>query len=47
MRREVVDNLRLAMLVHGVEIFSWPGGPTSAVHNDDDLARTVEAFERR
>lgn len=45
-RREVVDNLRLAMLVHGVELFAWPGGPTSAVHNDEDLARTVEAFER-
>ncbi|HWC91237.1 MAG TPA: aspartate aminotransferase family protein [Pirellulales bacterium] len=44
-RRELVDNLKLAMLVHGVDLFSWPGGPTSAVHTDDDLARTVAAFE--
>jgi glutamate-1-semialdehyde 2,1-aminomutase len=45
-RREVVDHLRLAMLVHGVDVFSWPGGPTSAAHGDEDLARTVEAFDR-
>jgi glutamate-1-semialdehyde 2,1-aminomutase len=44
-RRELVGNLKLAMLVHGVDLFSWPGGPTSAVHTDDDLARTVAAFE--
>jgi glutamate-1-semialdehyde 2,1-aminomutase len=36
--------LRLAMLIHGVELFSWPGGPTSAVHSDDDLAHTAAAF---
>lgn len=36
--------LRLAMLIHGVELFVWPGGPTSAVHGDDDLTRTVDAF---
>ncbi|MEZ6071682.1 MAG: aspartate aminotransferase family protein [Pirellulales bacterium] len=36
--------LRLAMLVHGVELFSWPGGPTSAVHDERDLALTVAAF---
>ncbi|MBS0210822.1 MAG: aspartate aminotransferase family protein [Planctomycetes bacterium] len=36
--------LRLGMLAHGVEIFSWPGGPTSSVHNGEDLQRTVEAF---
>jgi glutamate-1-semialdehyde 2,1-aminomutase len=36
--------LRLGMLVHGVDIFGWPGGPTSAVHTDADLARTADAF---
>lgn len=36
--------LRLGMLVHGVELMSWPGGPTSAVHTEDDLERTAEAF---
>ena len=24
----------------------WPGGPTSAVHNTDDLEWTVDAFGR-
>ena len=36
--------LRLAMILRGVDLFSWPGGPTSAVHTEDDLQRTVEAF---
>jgi glutamate-1-semialdehyde 2,1-aminomutase len=38
--------LRLGMMLHGVEIFSWPGGPTSAVHDERDLEQTVEAFRR-
>ncbi|HWB01334.1 MAG TPA: aspartate aminotransferase family protein [Pirellulales bacterium] len=42
--RATVNTLRLGMLVHGVDLFSWPGGPTSAVHTDDDLAQTVDAF---
>ena len=36
-RRSLIVKLRLGMLLHGVEIFSWPGGPTSAVHTTDDL----------
>lgn len=36
--------LRVGMLLEGVEIFAWPGGPTSAVHTADDLQRTAEAF---
>jgi glutamate-1-semialdehyde 2,1-aminomutase len=44
--RQVINNLRLGMLIHGVDIFGWPGGPTSAVHTDEDLQRTVEAFRR-
>jgi len=44
--RDLITKLRLGMLVNGVEIFSWPGGPTSAVHTDDDLALTLEAFRR-
>lgn len=43
-RPELLTKLRLGMLVHGVEIFSWPGGPTSAAHSDEDLERTVAAF---
>jgi hypothetical protein len=42
--RNLVTKLRLGMLIHGVDIFSWPGGPTSAVHTSDDLHRTVDAF---
>jgi glutamate-1-semialdehyde 2,1-aminomutase len=43
-RREVVMKLRLAMMLSGVEVFVWPGGPTSAAHTADDLARSCEAF---
>jgi glutamate-1-semialdehyde 2,1-aminomutase len=41
-----VHLLRVGMLVHGVELFGWPGGPTSSVHTDDDLQKTVEALRR-
>ncbi len=44
-RPEVITALRLGMLVHGVELFSWPGGPTSMVHTDRDLQQTAEAFQ--
>jgi glutamate-1-semialdehyde 2,1-aminomutase len=40
----LASKLRAGMIVHGVEIFSWPGGPTSSVHTDDDLERTVTAL---
>ncbi|RIK74514.1 MAG: aspartate aminotransferase family protein [Planctomycetota bacterium] len=43
-RKEVVMRLRQAMMLHGVEIFVWPGGPTSAVHTLADLEQTCEAF---
>jgi glutamate-1-semialdehyde 2,1-aminomutase len=42
----ITHDLRLAMLIHGVDMLSWPGGPTSAVHTDDDLNWTLEAFEQ-
>jgi glutamate-1-semialdehyde 2,1-aminomutase len=45
-RPEIVQKFRLGMLNHGVDFFGWPGGPTSAVHSDDDLERTVEAFRQ-
>ncbi|MEK6235024.1 MAG: aspartate aminotransferase family protein, partial [Planctomycetales bacterium] len=38
------QKLRLGMLVHGVEIFGWPGGPVSSVHDDDALAHTADAL---
>lgn len=45
-RPGLLSKLRIGMLVHGVEIFSWPGGPTSAVHGDRELEQTVEAFRK-
>ncbi len=41
--RATNHKLRIGTLLHGVELFSWPGGPTSAVHSDDDLQQTVDA----
>jgi hypothetical protein len=42
----ITHDLRVAMLIHGVDMLSWPGGPTSAVHTDDDLNWTLDAFEQ-
>ena len=44
--RSLAVKLRLGMLLHGVEIFAWLGGPTSAVHNDEDLEHTADALRR-
>ena len=43
---ELVWRLRLGMICQGVEIFNWPGGPTSAVHTDADLQQTAEALRK-
>jgi glutamate-1-semialdehyde 2,1-aminomutase len=43
---EAVAALRLAWLLEGVDISGWPGGMASAVHSDDDIETTVEAFAR-
>jgi glutamate-1-semialdehyde 2,1-aminomutase len=42
---ELVNRIRAGFLLHGVDIAGWPGGFTSAAHTDDDVARTVAAFE--
>jgi glutamate-1-semialdehyde 2,1-aminomutase len=42
----LLGKLRVGMLIHGVDIFSWPGGPTSAVHGPKELQRTVEALRQ-
>jgi glutamate-1-semialdehyde 2,1-aminomutase len=42
---ELVNKIRAGFLLHGVDIAGWPGGFTSAAHTDDDVARTVAAFE--
>src|SRR5690606_12853879 len=43
-KSDAITKLRLAMMLSGVEIFSWPGGPTSAVHTEADLEQTAIAF---
>jgi len=42
---ELVNKIRAGFLLHGVDIASWPGGFASAAHTDEDVARTVSAFE--
>ncbi len=42
--RSLAVKLRAGMLLHGVDMLSWIGGPTSAVHTEDDLAHTVDAL---
>jgi glutamate-1-semialdehyde 2,1-aminomutase len=44
--KAMVTKLWLGMMIHGVELFSWPGGPTSAVHTNDDLEQTANAFRQ-
>ncbi len=43
---DTLTKLRLAMRVHGVDLSGWPGGPTSAVHTDEDVNLTLEAFRK-
>ena len=38
--------LRLAMLIHGVDVSGKPGGLASAVHSSEDIARTAEALRQ-
>jgi len=37
--------LRMAMLINGVDIMPWPGGPTSAVHTSADCDQTASALQ--
>lgn len=43
---ELIQKLRLALLVNGVDIQPWPGAPISAVHTPADCAHTAEAFRQ-
>jgi glutamate-1-semialdehyde 2,1-aminomutase len=40
----IIHRLRIAMLLHGVDLTNWPGALVSAAHGDADVADTVEAF---
>jgi len=42
----LIPDLRLALCLHGVDIFGWPGGTVSSVHTDEDLEHTVDAFQK-
>ena len=33
------------IFLHGVDIACWPGGLVSAAHTEEDIDRTVKAFE--
>jgi glutamate-1-semialdehyde 2,1-aminomutase len=41
----LVNKIRAGFLLHGVEIAAWPGGFASSVHTQEDVDRTVSAFE--
>jgi glutamate-1-semialdehyde 2,1-aminomutase len=43
---QTANKLRLAMRLHGVDLFPWPGGPTSAAHEPRDLDQTLEALRQ-
>jgi len=40
----LIDKLRLAMMINGVDITGWPGGTISSVHDQKDMDHTVDAF---
>lgn len=43
---DLINKFRLGMLIHGVDMLGWPGGPTAAVHTTADLEQTVHAFRQ-
>jgi glutamate-1-semialdehyde 2,1-aminomutase len=43
-KSDIAERLRLALLVHGVDIAGKPGGSVSAAHTDQDLAETADAL---
>jgi glutamate-1-semialdehyde 2,1-aminomutase len=42
---DLVNKIRAGFLLHGVDVAGWPGGLTSSAHTDDDVERTIAAFE--
>ena len=42
---ELQHKARAGFLCNGVDVLPWPGGLISGVHTDEDLQRTVDAFE--
>jgi glutamate-1-semialdehyde 2,1-aminomutase len=44
--KALVNRLRLALLVHGVDVNARIGGFVSATHTTDDVAHTADAFRQ-
>ncbi len=45
-RKMLLGKLRLGMLINGVDLKGWRGGFLSAVHDDNDIERTTEAWRK-
>ena len=45
-RDMLLAKLRLGMLIHGVDLKGWRGGFVSAVHDDADVDRTIDAWRK-
>lgn len=45
-RKDLINALRVALLLEGVDFAGWPGGLTSAAHTEADLEATSTAFAR-
>jgi glutamate-1-semialdehyde 2,1-aminomutase len=43
---ELLHKVRAGFLLHGVDVAGWPGGLVSVVHTEEDVARTLDAFDR-
>jgi glutamate-1-semialdehyde 2,1-aminomutase len=39
-----IHEARCGLMAEGVDIIPWPGGVVSAVHTEEDVARTAEAY---
>jgi len=45
-RERMLEKMRLAMLVHGVDLKGWRGGLTSSVHTPADIDFTLDAWRK-
>jgi glutamate-1-semialdehyde 2,1-aminomutase len=45
-RERLLDKMRLAMLVYGIDLKSWRGGIVSAAHTQADVDLTLDAWRR-
>ncbi|MBT3606399.1 MAG: aspartate aminotransferase family protein [Candidatus Latescibacteria bacterium] len=42
----LMHQIRCGLMAEGIDIVSWPGGVISAVHNEADLEKTIEGYEK-